>query len=191
MPFCSSDGAWPCCCPCAPWPLAGGCCAWPGGGGVWVVEGCAAGAFEGGGGGGASPGGAARGGSAGAWEPMPTDGGALWPEACALNCAAVKQIRAKRRKPKRPLLRRRIVAGFGINMERRQSFRRNELDLNFMPFAIVHWFGWTVAEHILVAQLYSDLCGHVGQLVGVIHRKGASASDFGDFRQQGGAGLLF
>src|SRR5438270_2057853 len=61
----------------------------------------------------------------------------------------------------RYLLRRRIVSRFGIDVQRWKPFWRIQLDLYFMPFAIVHWFGWTVAQHILVAQLYAYFGSYV------------------------------
>src|SRR5690242_13102609 len=122
---------------------------------------------------------------------MPTEGGAFWePEFWAAKSTAHKQKRAKMRRVRGPLLRRRIVSSFGINMEWRQSFGWIELDLDFMPFAIVHWFVWTVAEHILVAQLYTNLCRDVGQFVGIIHGKGTATSDIGDIVEHGGAHRL-
>ena len=59
-----------------------------------------------------------------------------------------------------------------------------------MPFAIVHWFGWTVAKHILVAQLDADFRGYVRQLIRVINGKGPATSHIRDFGQQGGTQAL-
>src|SRR5262249_34194457 len=58
-----------------------------------------------------------------------------------------------------------------MNIKRRQTLRRNQLYFDFPPFTIPSWISWTVPEHILVAQLYPNLCGHVRQLVWIINAK--------------------
>ena len=58
-----------------------------------------------------------------------------------------------------------IVSRFGVHVQRRQAFRRIQLHLDLPPLAIACWIGWTVSEHILVAQLDANLCRHVRQFV--------------------------
>ena len=66
----------------------------------------------------------------------------------------------------RALFRGCIVSGFGVNVQRRQTLGRIQLHLDLPPLAIACWIGWTVSEHILVAQLDANLGGHVRQFVG-------------------------
>src|SRR5919109_1122166 len=82
------------------------------------------------------------------------------------------------------LLRRRIVTRFCVNMQRRQTLRRQQLYLDLVPLAVTCWFVWTVSEHVLVAQLYSNLSGNIGQLTGIVNRERASSSDFRYFAEQ-------
>src|SRR5690242_13967365 len=77
-----------------------------------------------------------------------------------------------------------VVSSLCMYSERRQALRRHQLDLNLPPFAIPSCIGWTVSEHILVAQLYSNLCGHVCQLVRVVHAENPPAGDVRDLVQQ-------
>src|SRR5438270_12159366 len=71
-----------------------------------------------------------------------------------------------------------------MNIEGRQTLRRNELHLDFPPFTIPSWISWTVSEHILVAQLYSNLCRHIGKFVRIVDAKEPSAGDFTYLIQQ-------
>src|SRR5437879_3591902 len=58
-----------------------------------------------------------------------------------------------------------IVSGLRMDSECWQALGRIELNFHLPPFAIPSCIGWTVTEDILVAQLYSNLCGHIGKLV--------------------------
>ena len=89
------------------------------------------------------------------------------------------------------LFRRRIVSRFGVNLERRQSLRRNQFHFYLTPFAVVSRFHWTVSQHILVAQLNSYFCGNISQIVWIIDGKSPPAGQFGDFAQQGRPQLFF
>src|SRR6266853_5111126 len=73
----------------------------------------------------------------------------------------------------------------------RQTLWRIELYFNLAPVAVLNLVVWTVSEHILVAQLYSNLCSHIGQFVGIVDGEQASAGHLGDFGQQGRAGDFF
>src|SRR6185312_3064890 len=66
----------------------------------------------------------------------------------------------------------------------RQPLWRIELYLNLAPAAVLILVVWTVSEHILVAQLYSNLSSHIGQFVGITDREHASTGYLGDFSQQ-------
>src|SRR4051812_25735809 len=87
--------------------------------------------------------------------------------------------------------RRRIVSGLCMYSEWGQALGRKQFNLHLPPFAIPSCIGWTVAEHILVAQLYSNLCGYVGEFVGIVHAEHASAGDVGNLIQKIWAISLF
>src|SRR5690242_16748124 len=70
-----------------------------------------------------------------------------------------------------------VVSSLCMYTERRQALRWHQLDLDLPPFAIPSCIGWTVSEDILVAQLYSNLCSQVCQLIRVIDAEHASAGD--------------
>src|SRR5438270_1901470 len=87
--------------------------------------------------------------------------------------------------------RRRIVSGLCMYSEWGQTLGWNQFNLHLPPFAIPSCIGWTVAEHILVAQLYSNLCGYVGEFVGVVHAEHASSCDVRNLVQEIWAVTLF
>src|SRR5262245_51962699 len=118
---------------------------------------------------------------------------ALWlcaaGEGCAgwLCCAITKdaqKISRNRAAMRSSSFRGCIVSGLCMYSEWRQSLGCIQLNLNLAPLAIPSCIGWTVSEHILVAQLYSYLCGDVGQFVHVVHAEHASAGYIGDFIQK-------
>src|SRR5260221_14753901 len=73
----------------------------------------------------------------------------------------------------------------------RQTLWRIELYFNLAPVAVLNLVVWTVSEHILVAQLYSNLCSHIGPFVGIVDGEQASAGHPGDSGQQRRAGDFF
>src|SRR5690348_9905591 len=77
-----------------------------------------------------------------------------------------------------------VISSLCMYSERRQALRWHQLDLDLPPFAIPSCIGWTVSEHILVAQLYSNLCSHVCELIRIIDAEHASAGDVGNLVQQ-------
>src|SRR5438067_1473561 len=84
-----------------------------------------------------------------------------------------------------------IVTRFEIQVQLRQALRRDQLDLNLAPFAVAHWISWTVAEHVLVAQLDAYLCRYVRQFIDVIDGKSPATGHVGHLAQQLRAGALF
>src|SRR5215469_10162472 len=82
-------------------------------------------------------------------------GGSCAGAVCGAGTLCAQIVIASRRKVDRGtrtrLFRRRIVTRLGINPQRRQTFRWNELHPYLTPFAVVRWVLWTVSEHILVA----------------------------------------
>ena len=72
-----------------------------------------------------------------------------------------------------------------------QPLRRNELHFYFAPPAIFGLVLWTVAEYILVAQLYSNLSRHVGQFIGIGYGKHPPTRDLRDLRQKRRPGNFF
>src|SRR4051812_37975229 len=91
----------------------------------------------------------------------------------------------------RASLLRRIVSRFRMDIERRQTFRGSEFNLELSPLPVTGLVTWTVSEHILVAQLYSNLNGGVSQVIDVIDRESASAGHVSDLTQEIGAAYLF
>src|SRR5208282_5888883 len=82
------------------------------------------------------------------------------------------------------LFRRRIVARLGVDLQWRQSLRWHQLHPDFTPFTIVPWILWTVTQHILVAQLDANFCGHIRQVVRVINGESPPPGQLRDIAQQ-------
>src|SRR3954462_1002368 len=83
---------------------------------------------------------------------------------CVCAESRVPQIKQNKATSNKFLLLGCIVSRFSVDIERRQAFGGVELDPQFAPFAVPRLVSWTVSEHILVAQLYSNLCSYVCQL---------------------------
>src|SRR5438067_438303 len=84
----------------------------------------------------------------------------------------------------RALLLRRIVSHFCMDIERRQAFGGVQPNLDLSPLHIADLITWTVTEYILVAQLYSNLDGGIGQVVHVINGEGTAARHISDLAKQ-------
>ena len=83
---------------------------------------------------------------------------------CARECGT-KRARAQnsiRRRENAALLKNgnlvtwRVVSGPCVNIERRQSSRSAQLDLDFAPTSIVGFVAWPVSKDILVSQLHAN-----------------------------------
>ncbi len=74
-----------------------------------------------------------------------------------------------------------VVSGLGINVERRQTLGRGQLNLDFSPSAIVPGVARFVSQDILIAQLQSNLGGDIRQFIQTRHREDASAGKLCDF----------
>src|SRR6185437_9415999 len=107
-------------------------------------------------------------------------GGWLWADAPAAEnrkAATKKKYRCRRRKGNAILLRIwSVVPVPRINREGRQSSRRTDLDLDLAPFSVARSVPWSVAHHILIPQLHTNLRGDVAQVVEVSHRERPAAS---------------
>src|ERR1700674_402615 len=84
-----------------------------------------------------------------------------------------------------------VVAGFCVDVERRQSFRRMHLDFNFAPTSIVRFITRPVSQNILIAQLHADFRGDVRQIIQILDGKDSPPGHFRDFRQQRGTVQFF
>src|ERR1019366_262751 len=84
-----------------------------------------------------------------------------------------------------------IVSRFGVHVQRWQTFRRIQFHLDLAPLAISYWAGWTVSEHILVAQLDANLCRHVRQFVRIADGKCPPSRHFSHLGEQGGSLAFF
>src|SRR5262249_51397876 len=103
--------------------------------------------------------------------------------ACSQSCPGTKHNALSNEVetiPRTALLRRCIVSRLGIYIQMRQALGRNQLDLDLTPMAIFRLVGWTIAEHILVAQLNANLGSDVGELVGIVDRKHSAAGNLAD-----------
>src|ERR1700746_701366 len=65
-----------------------------------------------------------------------------------------------------------------------QPLGRNQFYFDLAPTTISGLVAWTVTEHILVAQLYSNFCSHIRQLIGITDGKSPASSHFRDLSQQ-------
>src|SRR5436305_5187743 len=77
-----------------------------------------------------------------------------------------------------------VISSPRIHLERRQSFRWQQLHFYFTPFTVADDFAGTVSEDILIAEFNSNLGGDVGEIVGIINSEGAAAGEFSDVAEQ-------
>src|SRR5208283_3075322 len=75
--------------------------------------------------------------------------------------------KARNEKPEcwRSSVRRGVVAGLGVDRERREAFWRAQFDLDFAPARIVNAVAWSVSQNILISQLHADLGRNVRQII--------------------------
>src|SRR4029077_1795276 len=98
----------------------------------------------------------------GSW---PGGGGAelgtgTWAKAAEAKTAVAQIIRHKARREgktgRKNSVAGGVVAGLGIDAERRQSLGRAQFDFELAPARVVGLVAWSIAEDILVSQLHAD-----------------------------------
>src|SRR6185312_9816152 len=103
---------------------------------------------------------------------------------CAITCCT-------RGSPGFTLLCRCIIASFSIDTQRWQALWRDQFYFYLPPLSIARYFAWTVPKYILVAQLDSDFCSHVGQLIWIVDGEGPAACHIRNFGKHHRAGSFF
>jgi len=62
-------------------------------------------------------------------------------------------------------MRGRVVAGPGVDVERRKALGRAQLDLDLAPARVVSVIARFVTQYILISQLHADLGRNVRQII--------------------------